>query len=975
MTIRTRIFSSYTLFLLIPLLAAVGFGGYLNAKQARQALEQQARIAVDSVIQSTLSAANASLAQTLRTSTTTSLRIITSLYEKSRSGALSLDEAQWLAKESLNAQQHGAVSQLLLLDNQGKILVHPDTTRLQSHLNSELHLRLRGAKNNALIHTFAEGQAPSVYCTSLFSPWQWSIIAFCPTKTLEHTVPFDELSRTLAHLSAGSLSAQPFIVTPQGQLPLTLPLTPKSTSSAQQLSALGRQIAKQQKGTLHWNPGDPLGERILFLSPITELNLIAGVAIPSSQFDMPMSRFIQQGSLTLLPLGLLALAISYLLAQRMSHPLQHLADLLERPEQELFNKGNQHHGSEECGRILNSCRQMLSALNNQQLMLAQEQESNESIQRQLQQEVSIRQEAEHKLENENTTRKSAEKYLLLFKNIFDNAIEGIYITDPQGRILTTNNSFSLITGYPASEIIGQHPSLLASTPQVEHSFKAMWEKLPQTGSWSGEIWNRKKNGSTCPQWLSVSVIRNERQEITHYFAFFHDITELKRKEKQISILAYSDALTKLPNRAALEHRLTKAIARAGREQRALAVFFIDLDNFKNINDSMGHDKGDQVLIEVAERLSGTIRSEDTLSRLGGDEFILLSESIDNEAAVFNLASRILASLKKPVKLHPNTIYVNASIGIALYPEDGRSSQELIKNADMAMYKAKSEGKNKFVMFTQEMNEKLLNRIRIENAIRSGLKQHEFTVFYQPKINLISEQPTSFEALVRWRKNSTIVTPDQFIPVAEESGLIDEMSLYVLDEVCIFLTKIKEHNLLRLPISVNMSPRTFNQKNIVETIDTILGAHRINHRLIEFEITETTAMKDVQHSLETMHRFRERGIRFSIDDFGTGYSSLSYLSEMPVSTLKIDKRFINAADTNSRSIVSTITAMSKQMELNVVAEGVETSDQITWLRQIGCNEVQGYYFSRPMPENDTLHYMTIFQKTDQEKLLGSPSPAF
>ncbi len=400
----------------------------------------------------------------------------------------------------------------------------------------------------------------------------------------------------------------------------------------------------------------------------------------------------------------------------------------------------------------------------------------------------------------------------------------------------------------------------------------------------------------------MSVIKNDRQEITHYFAFCHDITELKRKEKQISILAYSDALTKLPNRAALEHRLTKAIARAGRERRTLAVFFIDLDNFKNINDSLGHNIGDQVLIEVAERLSATIRSEDTLSRLGGDEFILLSESIDNENAVYNLASRILASLKQPILLPPNTIYVNASIGIALFPNDGQTSLDLIKNADMAMYKAKSEGKNKFVMFTQEMNEKLLNRIRVESAIRTGLKQREFAVYYQPKINIISELPTSFEALVRWQNNGTIVTPDQFIPIAEESGLIDEMSLYVLDEVCIFLAKMDEHQLQRLPISVNMAPRTFNQKNIVETSDTILRAHRIDHRFIEFEITETTAMKNVQHTLEIMRLFRERGIRFAIDDFGTGYSSLTYLSEMPVSTLKIDKRFINAGDATVSRIV-------------------------------------------------------------------------
>ena len=284
-----------------------------------------------------------------------------------------------------------------------------------------------------------------------------------------------------------------------------------------------------------------------------------------------------------------------------------------------------------------------------------------------------------------------------------------------------------------------------------------------------------------------------------------------------------------------------------------------------------------------------------------------------------------------------------------------------------------KGKNKFVMFTQEMNEKLLNHIRIENSIRTGLKLREFSVFYQPKIDVESEQPTSFEALIRWQKNDTIIGPDQFISIAEESGLIDEMSLYVLDEVCIFLSKLQGQNVQVLPISVNMSPRTFNNLHIVETIDAILGLHHIDHHLIEFEITETTAMKDVQHTLATMQRFRQRGIRFSIDDFGTGYSSLSYLSEMPVSTLKIDKRFISAGDANSRSIASTITAMSKQMRLKVVAEGVETRNQLQWVRGIGCDEVQGFYFSRPMPEQDTLLYLQAgLSASSQDTLPLHPS---
>ncbi len=421
-------------------------------------------------------------------------------------------------------------------------------------------------------------------------------------------------------------------------------------------------------------------------------------------------------------------------------------------------------------------------------------------------------------------------------------------------------------------------------------------------------------------------------------------------------MAYRDALTKLPNRAALEARLTKAISKAKREAGTLAVLFIDLDNFKNINDTLGHDKGDQVLIQVSKRINQAIREEDTLSRLGGDEFILLSESIENESGIFHLAGRILACLQEPFIIGFSELFINASIGIATYPNDGRNTNELIKNADMAMYRAKNEGKNKFVLFTQEMHENFLTHVRIENSIRTGLQKKEFIIYYQPKIDIPSERLTSFEALIRWNKNGLIIGPDKFIPIAEESGLIDKMSLYVLEEVCAFLNKLHTQGTSLLPVSVNMAPRTFNNLEIVEVIDQILHKYRIDHKYIEFEITETTAMQDIDHTLKTMNRFRQRGISFSIDDFGTGYSSLSYLNEMPVSTLKIDKRFISADDNHSRSIVSTIIAMSKQMQLKVIAEGVETVEQLDWLRTLNCNEAQGYYFAKPMPESDAVQFI-------------------
>lgn len=975
MTTRNKIFFTYTIFLLLPLLLVLGTGGYLNASKQAKILEQQAQTQADTMARHALTASKTALEQGLRNLVDNNQRLFTALDEKYRSGSLSQGEAQWLALDGLIAQRLSHQGRLFCIDNQGLILAHTNKALANTHLDAELLSRLRLNPAGTII-TVQHGTQPATLYTKVeFLPWNWTIVASFPLAELAQLLSPQHLAQSVMQIPEHQ-DAQPFLLDATGSFWPPMP-APFGNLDQRQLALHIRQLGSQPQdpGTTFEKNSHHRAEQRFFVHQIPELNLIAGIIVPTAQLNQPFTRLYRNGLLILLPATLLALGLIYLLAQRLGAPYTHLAMALNtslRQPSPALPAPSLYPSTAECEQIVDAIAQMLTALHNKQQQLVEEQETNTAIQQRLHQEISTRREAENKLRAENSTRRSAETYLQLFKNIFDSAIEGIYITDPTGRILATNQAFTRITGYQASEMNGQHPMQLASNAQIQASFQTMWAGLSQSGSWAGEIWNRKKDGSICPLWLSVSVIRNDRQEITNYFAFFHDISELKRKEKQISILAYSDALTKLPNRAALEHRLTKAIARATRERRSLAVFFIDLDNFKNINDSLGHDKGDQVLVEVAERLSATIRSEDTLCRLGGDEFILLSESVDDDNAVYNLGSRILAALKQPVHLRPNTIYINASIGIALFPDDGRTTQELIKNADMAMYKAKSEGKNKFVMFTREMNDKLLHRIRIENSIRTGLKQHEFFMFYQPKIDISDERTTSLEALIRWQRDGTIITPDQFIPIAEDSGLIDEMSLYVLDEVCIFLTRMQEQQLQCLPISVNMSPRTFNNKNIVETIDTILGDHRVDHRLIEFEITETTAMKDVQHTLETMRRFRQRGIRFSIDDFGTGYSSLSYLSEMPVSTLKIDKRFINTADANSRSIVSTITAMSKQMQLNVVAEGVETIEQLQWLKEIGCDEVQGYYFSRPMPEADTLNYLHLAVGVPQQ---NTTAPVF
>lgn len=962
MTSALKDYRTAALSLILPIFALLAIGGHLAANRLKERIEAEARISAEGVQQAVESAATALFTQMLQTTATRNLELLTSLYHKQQDGALTQTEAQTLALDALAAQTVGSLGYLFAFNSLGTIQGHPDKTLINTLVNPSLFDRLRRLKPGELgqhegyLTRNAGPQSLTLYKT-VFAPWDWTIALICSASDRQHMFSVATFAATFGNQqSPGNL--RPFFLDQRGQFyPSTSFTGEDQGGDRSSLPLLAAALRRNKDGLLSWplmRSDQSTVDSIFVFRPLPSLDLIVGVHSSSAALYQPLTVFRQQALLLFVLLLLTALATLFVICRRRSTHLEQVAQTVTAAKTDpvALPRG----WPDELSAIIPVFNRLRSENRQLQEFVDALRADTDNLHQQLDQEAAERQRMSHRLQAETATRTSAEKYLLLFKGIFDSAIEGIYITDREGRILSVNQSFSRLTGYQSAEVIGKHPNILNPSQQDSRFYQQLWRKLRANGSWSGEVWNQNKGGAISPQWLSISALKNDRHEVTHYFAFFHDISELKRKEKQISIMAYSDALTKLPNRAALEFRLAKAIARAERDRGALAIFFIDLDNFKNINDSLGHDKGDQVLIEVANRLLQTIRSEDTLCRLGGDEFILLSENIENEHAVYILANRILTTLQRPIEMEPNTIYMNASIGISLFPDDGQTIQELIKNADMAMYKAKSEGKNKFVMFTREMNDKLLNRVRIEHSIRTGLERREFSVFYQPKIELQGEQPTSFEALIRWRKDGQTLAPEQFIPIAEEAGLIDEMSLYVLDEVCLFLCRLQEHNIHTLPISINMSPRTFNNRNIVATIDNILAIHAVDHHLIEFEITETTAMKDVQHTLATMQLFRQRGIRFSIDDFGTGYSSLSYLSEMPVSTLKIDKRFIGADDANSRSIVSTITAMSKQMRLKVVAEGVETLDQLQWLREIGCDEVQGFYYCRPMPAQDTQQYL-------------------
>ncbi len=561
-----------------------------------------------------------------------------------------------------------------------------------------------------------------------------------------------------------------------------------------------------------------------------------------------------------------------------------------------------------------------------------------------------------------TERVVYEQKLKLLEKVFENTLEGIMITDSEARILAINSSFQTITGYSSAEVLGKNPSLLRSDRHDAEFFRIMWDNLIRTGYWSGEIWNRRKSGEAYPEWLSISAVRDRQDQPVQYVAVFHDITEVKHKEEQIRIQAYYDALTGLPNRTLLKDRLTVALSHASRNNMKLAVIFIDLDNFKHINDSLGHQAGDQLLQAVADRLRQYTRREDTVSRLSGDEFLLVMTDIADDRFALLAVDRILEEFQKPFRIREHELLVTTSIGLAFYPDDSSEPDDLIRCADIAMYQAKKQGKNSFRLFTNEMNEKAVQRLSREVSLRKALENDEIKVFFQPRLTAASGEVSGMEALARWvRPDGETVNPGEFIPLAEDTGLILPLGERIIELACRAATRLQGPSCERLRLGVNLSPRQFSQKNLLESIRGILERSGFPASRLIVEITESTMMEDIVRTTNILHGLTELGASIAVDDFGTGHSSLNYLKRLPIHELKVDRSFVMdlESDPDDACIVKTIINMARGLRLNVTAEGVETRGQLDFLIACGCDEVQGYLFGRPMPPEE---FLTFLRKT-------------
>ncbi|MGZ8982501.1 MAG: EAL domain-containing protein [Methylotenera sp.] len=554
-----------------------------------------------------------------------------------------------------------------------------------------------------------------------------------------------------------------------------------------------------------------------------------------------------------------------------------------------------------------------------------------------------------------TDYKKAETELLIAATAFESQ-EGMFVTDANSLILRVNHAFTNITGYAANEVVGQTPQRLSSGLHNAAFYAAMWASINSTGAWEGEIWDRRKNGEVYPEHLTITAVKDMDGTVTNYVATLTDITVSKAAADEIMNLAFYDPLTSLPNRRLLLDRLKQALASSARSGREGALLFLDLDHFKTLNDTLGHDIGDLLLQQVAERLTSCVREGDTVARLGGDEFVVMLENLseqDIEAAsqAETIGTLILAALNQPYQLATHVYHSTSSIGATLFNDHQSEMEELLKQADIAMYQAKAAGRDTLRFFDPQMQDTINAHAALEGQLRDALEKQQFQLYYQIQVDSLGH-PLGAEALIRWlHPERGLVSPIQFIPLAEETGLILPIGQWVLETACAQLKAWQHDALTRdLTLSVNVSAKQFRQPSFVNQVQVAIQSHAIDPMRLKLELTESILLENIEDTISTMSALKEVGIRFSLDDFGTGYSSLQYLKQLPLYQLKIDQSFVRdiAIDSSDQAIVRTIIAMAHTLNLNVIAEGLETEEQRQLLLTNGCTHYQGYLFGRPVP---------------------------
>jgi len=553
----------------------------------------------------------------------------------------------------------------------------------------------------------------------------------------------------------------------------------------------------------------------------------------------------------------------------------------------------------------------------------------------------------------------AEQLIKTLSQVVEQSPVSVVITDTDANIEYVNNAFQQVSGYSANEVIGRNPRFLQSGNTPPHHFSELWKNLNRGDAWQGVFHNRKKNGELYWEHVHIAPVLDSAGVIRHYLAVKQDITQHHEQEMKILHQAHYDHLTNLPNRFLALDRLSQLIIEAERNKDKVALLFLDLDDFKKVNDTLGHQIGDQLLIAVASRFRGTIRNSDTLGRFGGDEFIILIGGLETATDVLPVLENLLSESRKPYSIDGRELLITASMGIAIFPDDGDSSHKLLRKVDIAMYHSKAQGRNTYSFFTAAMNRDVERRLSLEEQMHGALRRKEFDVFYQPIIEIASGQTIGAEALLRWHNPKLgNISPEEFIPVAEQTGMIIDIGQFVLQQALTETANWQRDIFPQFRIAVNLSPRQFRDKNLIAMVEKAITQSQITFGSLELEVTEGVMLDDYTDVAGILPALRQLGVSISMDDFGTGFSSLSYLRTYPFDILKIDRSFIRdiGSDKKDRDLISAAVLMGKSLGMKLIAEGVETAEQLKYLKGIDCDYAQGYFFHKPMTAQDMLNWL-------------------
>ena len=861
------------------------------------------------------------------------LATINMQYLRSLSGEISTNDAQQESRSRILVKAIGSSGYTYILNSHGVLQSHP-VSLLQGKDISEWQF-VKEQINRKKGFLEYEWQNPGevkprekVLYMDYFDPWDWIISVTAYRDELFQLINAGDFRNEIMSIKIAE-RGYPFVIDEKGLVLAHPTMSGNVLAWDNEYRELFSKMINAKQGKVFYDWPDPetkeKKKKVAVFETIDQLGWVVAASGYVSDFYGPLQS-LKKLFIALVCVGLLlAFFISYYLSTYITAPLNSLLKRISA-EQELHNmgKGNVSHKNE------------IEELSDHfSLYMRQLGDNNEKL-RQLLEE-----------------QKKTSLDLNIYKEIFENIVEGISITDSQGTIVRANPAFEKITGYSAEEAIGHNPRILKSDRHPPEFYTEMWSMLEKKGYWSGKIWNKRKNGEVYPEWLTISAVRDKLGKVSNYAAVFNDITELVEHQERIQYLAYHDDLTGLPNRLMALEQLRKMISECRRKNEKLVCLICDLDNFKTFNDSLGHEEGDRLLRLVVDRLRPLLRLEDVLGRIGGDEFVILAKTGGtSEEYALSISERVFSAFIESIQLDEQRIYLAMSIGIALFPEDADEPDELIKRAMLALNSAEKTKGSSFCFYNPAMEVEIQKKISYLVKIREGLGNSEFIPFYQPKVNLVTGKVSGMEALARWMSDGQLVSPGDFIPVAEDSGLIIQMSQQIYEKAFSETAALIAEG-YNLKLSVNLSPIQLQSGSFLEDLLTQQRKSGLPTEYIELEITESTLFENTDKVLLLLRDIVDAGFTISIDDFGTGYSSLQYLKQLPLNTLKIDMSFVTGIGQNQddEQLVRTIALLAKQFGLQIVAEGVEEKAQADFLRQLGCNDGQGYYFAKPMKLED------------------------